>query len=710
MGQGCIRKHPRSEPALLEPVKVQPPPRSKSPTSSGRSQGLFSSAPTPTVSSSTQRSSAQVVEGPHRIVMKKYAMHMTDDDIMGEGNSSICRRGTNLLTNETVAIKVYKVSRSRSKNGQAETLRTKFTRQIEVLRELMAPLEKSKDESLWCEQLELAPSDKLFMQLLDYSGNLASSGFRGTPGPDPDDGEMYVVTEMASCSLKEYIAARRKAGKAMSKETVRAITKAMMLVTAGLHAKGFVHLDLKPENLMLFNGVLKLIDVDGCIRIGTKISITDSSLSFSPCYCSPEWARFIHDDSPDPYIIAAPGLDVWSIGMTIPELITHDAILRPVFVSFLKHGRPHRQASIMLMEWLSSVKKVPIPKSVESFDKDLLSLLVNSLLVPDPAKRKTLAESLNHPFVKPIQLARSVARSSTSPITYAVGDTDDDPSASGGLRRRERKGTQDITARHKGVLWKCSKTQDPSKKENWYKRDVWLSANGSLCYHSPKQGKQLILIDGHQMANADLGLFEKGAIEPAIEISIAEEDEDEDGKSLPRETHVFGCESEEDYAAWMDAFESARHIAALTMKLGRSIAVQLKEFRLTVNNRRIKVDDDDSADRVPVFKSKLWKLKADSDWSDKQNWREREMWISQNGSLVYYSVLEDRELVYYSASDLARATVSAHDQTDSCMSWGFSVQLPAQDGVEFAPGEFAADSEDLRTEWMKAVRRPALIS
>ncbi len=56
-----------------------------------------------------------------------------------------------------------------------------------------------------------------------------------------------------------------------------------MLVVAGLHAKGFIHLDLKPENLMLFDGMLKLIDVDGCVRIGTAISVSDSSLSFSPC-------------------------------------------------------------------------------------------------------------------------------------------------------------------------------------------------------------------------------------------------------------------------------------------------------------------------------------------------------------------------------------------------------------------------------------------
>merc|ERR1719191_1695390 len=108
---------------------------------------------------------------------------------------------------------------------------------------------------------------------------------------------MYVVTELASYSLKDYFSLRRTDGRKLSKDSVHDVAKAIILVTAGLHAKGLVHLDLKPENLMLFSGVLKLIDVDGCVRIGTRVSITDSSLSFSPCYCAPEWARFILDDA-----------------------------------------------------------------------------------------------------------------------------------------------------------------------------------------------------------------------------------------------------------------------------------------------------------------------------------------------------------------------------------------------------------------------------
>lgn len=67
---------------------------------------------------------------------------------------------------------------------------------------------------------------------------------------------MYVVTELAQrgpClfraslalrySLKDYLALRRDQGKNLSRGAVKNISKAIILVVAGLHAKGPGHLD-----------------------------------------------------------------------------------------------------------------------------------------------------------------------------------------------------------------------------------------------------------------------------------------------------------------------------------------------------------------------------------------------------------------------------------------------------------------------------------
>lgn len=109
-------------------------------------------------------------------------------------------------------------------------------------------------------------------------------------------------------------------------------------------------------------------------------------------------------------------------------------------------------------------------------------------------------------------------------------------------------------------------------------------------------------------------------------------------------------------------------------------------------------------DETPVFKADLWKLKADGDKKIEKDWYCRQMWISKAGALCYTSKKEGRDLVYYSAEDLANAKYTLIGESDSCKAFTFSVQLPEADGIEFAPGDFAAETEELRTQWMEAFR------
>merc|ERR1719343_95681 len=223
------------------------------------------------------------------------------------------------------------------------------------------------------------------MQLLDYSKNSA-----GDPAPDRDDGVLYVVTELAQYSLKDFLATRREQSKQLSAEEIKSLAKAIIVAMAGLHAKGYVHIDMKPENMMMFGGRLKVIDVDGCVKKGTKISIQDSSISFSPCYCAPEWAKFLIQEN-KAFIIAHPALDVWSVGMTMCELITLDAILKPQYANFLRNATSHREAGFLFMEWLGALRKSPLPKTIEKFDKDLAELVSQWLLVTNAGQRKSCA-------------------------------------------------------------------------------------------------------------------------------------------------------------------------------------------------------------------------------------------------------------------------------------------------------------------------------
>merc|ERR1719264_1410220 len=167
-------------------------------------------------------------------------------------------------------------------------------------------------------------------------------------------------------------------------------------------------------------------------------------------------------------------------------------------------------------------------------------------------------------------------------------------------------------------------------------------------------------------------------------------------------TFHFACESEQDCAAWQAKL--ARTIRAenvrMTMKLGPNMKKDLDKFRVTVKNRRMVVSDDNKDDFNPKFKALLWKLKAEGDRMRADDWFEREMWISNNGSLVYWSKKEDRKLVYYTAHDIQRATFRELQSSESCKMWPFRVQLPASEDIEFTPGEFAANSEEERSRWI----------
>ncbi|KAF4700790.1 hypothetical protein FOZ63_024131, partial [Perkinsus olseni] len=100
-----------------------------------------------------------------------------------------------------VAIKTY-LEKSPSVYG-------KFKKQIEILKQLQEPLQRERGEppSQAKELLAQAKLDprKVFVKLLDYSQD---SDGRPTPA---HDGKCYVVLELASYTLEDYLNDRRKA-------------------------------------------------------------------------------------------------------------------------------------------------------------------------------------------------------------------------------------------------------------------------------------------------------------------------------------------------------------------------------------------------------------------------------------------------------------------------------------------------------------------
>merc|ERR1712060_505411 len=66
---------------------------------------------------------------------------------------------------------------------------------------------------------------------------------------------------------------------------------------------------------------------------------------------------------------------------------------------------------------------------------------------------------------------------------------------------------------------------------------------------------------------------------------------------------------------------------------------------------------------------------------------------------------EERELVYYTPEDIEKAKFTLLDNKKSAKPWSFQVQLTFSGDVEFAPGEFAATSEENRKDWVAEFKK-----
>lgn len=347
-----------------------------------------------------------------KIIMGRYEIDMSKGGVLGEGASCVCRMGKVNETGELVAIKVYKDTTPSNRRDHMAPCLTRHRRFVAVLEKLQEDsFQQPSDPILWSSQLENVKPIELFMRLVDYSQDE-----NGQPGYDPVDGGLYVVTELGQQSLRDYIDKQRKEFAPPSKETVRSIARALILVIAGLHAKGFVHLDVKPENLMVFDGCLKLIDVDGCVEIGTRISPHDLSISFSPAYCAPEWGRFFLGKTTSGQCLrASPGLDVWSCGCIISELVTLDAMFMSSYTKATKRQFKSDKDIMAFMKWMTKLDKVSMPKTVTRFDPELAEVVAGSLLALRSSERKTCAETLDAPLFASLKLRQSHAHPTQVP-------------------------------------------------------------------------------------------------------------------------------------------------------------------------------------------------------------------------------------------------------------------------------------------------------
>lgn len=117
---------------------------------------------------------------------------------------------------------------------------------------------------------------------------------------------VYVATEFADENLSQILPDR-----ALTPQEARDVLAATLSAFDYLHQHGFVHADLKPANILAVNDQLKL-STDGIHSNGEPLSRPSGS-----------------HDAPEAQHSLSPASDIWSLGITLVEVLTQQLPPKP---------------------------------------------------------------------------------------------------------------------------------------------------------------------------------------------------------------------------------------------------------------------------------------------------------------------------------------------------------------------------------------------
>lgn len=179
-----------------------------------------------------------------------------------------------------------------------------------------------------------------------------------------------LVLEKAQCDLFEFLEADPHIH--LPESVIRKVFTQVLSAVEYVHMKGFIHCDIKPENVLIFDDCVKLADfglAHPYVR-GQSLPIRRGSM----VYASPEAVFGTNVEGPE--------MDVWSLGVLLYTMVydchPFDIKLTP-FDSYRKYEEDG----------------LTFPWEVSSSLVDLLS----KMLEPKRTKRITVHEIWNHPWL-----------------------------------------------------------------------------------------------------------------------------------------------------------------------------------------------------------------------------------------------------------------------------------------------------------------------
>ncbi len=208
-------------------------------------------------------------------------------------------------------------------------------------------------------------------------------------------GEHYLIMEyVEGVNLKQYLAQK---GPLSPQEAVE-ITSQVCSVLQLAHANGFIHRDIKPQNIMITPaGQAKLTDF-GIVRVMEAAGLTNTGILLGTAdYLAPEQARG------DPL---SPASDLYSLGVVLYEMLA---------------GRPPFVGSSAVQVAMQHANNVPPPPSkYNPHIPRALELVVKKALQKEPERRYTSAETMRKALAE--SLKKTIEEGATIPGSLPAVD------------------------------------------------------------------------------------------------------------------------------------------------------------------------------------------------------------------------------------------------------------------------------------------------
>ncbi|PWA90541.1 protein kinase-like domain-containing protein [Artemisia annua] len=210
---------------------------------------------------------------------------------------------------------------------------------------------------------------------------------------------LFLVYEYMPCSLYQRLTERKTVSSSFSETEIRFYCFQVFQVLAHMHQNGYFHCDLKPENLLMNENIIKIGDLGQARDMNGQRSYNVSKLWYhapevllqSPCY---NYA-----------------VDMWAMGAIMAELLTLKPLFQgdsPVNVLFKMRkvlGTPTESTESrgpdIANNWINNqfpdLLGMPYSELLPNAGPDLVNLIA-TLLSWQPSNRPTADQALKHPF------------------------------------------------------------------------------------------------------------------------------------------------------------------------------------------------------------------------------------------------------------------------------------------------------------------------